>query len=259
MKVVILCGGDGIRLKEDLNFIPKGMVFIDDKPIIWHIMKRFSLFGYNDFVLALGKNGNYIREYFLKYNLYTNDIEFNLGNKCTSRSMSTNLEENWNIVFANTGDDAATGARLSRCRQYVDDDFFVTYSDCLADVDIDKLYKQHIKYNKILTVTGIKPPFRYGEFIIKKNEVIDFLPISYLTAVNGFVNGGYMVFNNKIFNYLSSLSECTLESDIFKKLALDGQICVHQHIKFWQCLDNDREYEYLKKLCVSNKRYWLQP
>ncbi|MDO8610953.1 MAG: sugar phosphate nucleotidyltransferase, partial [bacterium] len=200
MKVVILCGGEGIRLKNDLEYIPKGMVFIDDKPLLWHVMKHFSLFGYNEFVLALGKNGNLIRDYFLNYNLYTNDIELKLDINGNSKCLSVSQEDNWNIIFANTGDSASTGARLSRCKKYIEDDaFFVCYSDCLSDINIDNLYKFHKKNNRILSISGIRPPFRYGEFIVKNNKVVDYLSISSLIAINGFVNGGYMIFNKGIF------------------------------------------------------------
>lgn len=258
MKVIILCGGEGIRLRNQQDYIPKGLVQIDDKPIIWHIMKRYSLFGFNEFVLALGKNGHKIRNYFLNYALYNNDLGFTLADVHKLTYYNANQEENWKIILANTGDEAHTGARVFRCQKYIDsDDFMVTYSDCLSDVGIGKLLKQHKKIKKIATVTGVKPPFRYGEFIMKNDKVLDFSPTSKLSAMRGYVNGGYMVFNKKIFNYLNSYNECTLENEVFKELAKKRNLDVHKHDKFWQPLDNDREYEYLKKLCEENKRYWL--
>lgn len=258
MKVVILCGGEGVRLKNHLSYMPKGLAHIDDNPLIWHIMKRYSLFGYNEFVLALGKDGHKIRNYFLNYNSYTNDIEFSLGKSNSLKYHNLNQEENWKITLVNTGEKAHTGARVSRCQKYIDtEDFMVSYSDCLSDIDIDKLLKLHMNEKKIATVTGVQPPFRYGEFIIKKNKAVDFSPISKLSAMHGHVNGGYMVFNKKIFDYLNSYNECTLESEVFKALTKKEELNVYKHDKFWQCLDNDREYEYLKKLCENNQRYWL--
>src|SRR5581483_12276691 len=164
MKVVILCGGEGIRLRNQLHFGPKALVTIDDKPMIWHIMKRYSLFGYTEFVLALGKYGEMIRDYFFNYNLYTNDVEFTIGKSNEITYHSVNQEKNWKITFVNTGEEAHTGARLSRCKNYVEDEFMLTYSDCLSNVDLSKLYKQHKASKKTVTVTGVMPPFRYGEF-----------------------------------------------------------------------------------------------
>jgi len=258
MKVIILCGGEGIRLRNQIDYIPKGLMQIDDKPILWHIMKRYSLFGFNEFVLALGKNAHMIRNYFLNYSLHTNDVGFTLSRPNSFTYYSSNQEENWKIILANTGDEAHTGARIFRCQKYIDtNDFMVTYSDCVADINIDELLKLHKKEKKIITVTGVYPPFRYGEFIIKNNKAIDFFPISKLSAMHGYVNGGYMALNKKIFDYLNSYNECTLETEVFKTLTKKAEVEIYKHNKFWQCLDNDREYEHLKKLCENNQRYWL--
>lgn len=258
MKVIILCGGEGIRLKNQYDYVPKGLVKIDDRPLLWHIMKRYSLFGFNEFVLALGKQGHKIRNYFLNYSLYANDVEFTLGKPNNLTFYNLSQEENWKIILANTGDEAHTGTRIFRCQKYIDtDNFMVSYADCLSDVDINKLLKFHNKEKKIATVTGVCPPFRYGEFIIDNNRAVDFSPISKLSAMHGHVNGGYMVLNKKIFNYLNSYNECTLESEVFKTLTKKEELSVYKHDKFWQCLDNDREYEYLKKLCENNQRHWL--
>ncbi|OGK12431.1 hypothetical protein A3C98_00460 [Candidatus Roizmanbacteria bacterium RIFCSPHIGHO2_02_FULL_37_15] len=258
MKVIILCGGEGIRLRNQIDYIPKGLVHIDNKPLLWHIMKRYSLFGFNEFILALGKYGHKIRNYFLNYSLYINDLGFTLGETYKPRYYNASQEESWKIILANTGDEAHTGARVFRCEKYIDsNEFMVTYSDCLSDVDLGKLLKQHKKNGKIATVTGVSPPFRYGEFIMKNNSVVDFNPTSKLSAIKGYVNGGFMVFNKKIFSYLNSYNECTLENEVFKKLTKKGSLDVYKHDKFWQPLDNDREFEYLKKLCEENKRFWL--
>ncbi len=259
MKVIILCGGEGIRLKHQLSYIPKGLVHIDDKPLLWHVMKKYSLFGFNQFILALGKNGDMIRNYFLNYNQFENDLNFTVGKPSDIRYLNQTQEENWNITFVNTGEEARTGARLFRCEKYIDsEDFLLAYSDCLCDVDIAKLIKYHAKSKKTATVTGVMPPFRYGEFIFKKNKVIDFNPTSKLISPLGYVNGGFAVFNRKIFKYLSSYNECVLENEVYKELVKKKEIEVFKHNGFWQGLDNDRECEYLKKLCELNQRYWLQ-
>lgn len=259
MNTVILCGGEGIRLHNQTDYIPKGLVFIDEKPILWHIMKRYSLFGYRKFILALGKNGNMIRDYFLNYNQNENDISFTVGDKSSIRQLNETQEEDWQITFVNTGEAAGTGARLFRCEKYIEEEnFMLTYSDCLSNVDIDKLLKSHLKSKKIATVTGVMPPFRYGEFVIKKNKVIDFNPVSKLESTRGYVNGGFAVFNKKIFKYVNSYNECILENEIYKELVKKKELSIFKHDKFWQVLDNDREFNYLKKLSELNQRFWLQ-
>lgn len=258
MQVVLLCGGEGIRLKSQNDFMAKAMVFIDDKPMLWHVMKRYSLFGHNEFILALGKYAGKIRDYFLNYNLYNNDIEFRMGEPGKIDYHSLSQEENWKITLVNTGEEAHTGARLARCKNYLKDDFMLSYADCLSNVDLDKLLKQHKASKKTATVTGVMPPFRYGEFIMKGSRVSNFLPVAKLKASRGYVNGGFMVLSKKIFNFLSSFNECTLENEVFQELIKKNELEVYKHDGFWQCLDNDREFSYLKKLCQENKRYWLQ-
>lgn len=258
MNVIILCGGEGVRLKNKLSYIPKGLVHIDDKPLIWHIMKRYSQFGHSKFILALGKNGDLIRDYFLNYSRYEKDINFSMGGRGDVRYLNQTQEEDWNITFVNTGEEANTGVRLFRCERYIDgDDFLLTYSDCLSNVDLGKLVKHHSKNKKIATVTGVMPPFRYGEFILKNDKVVDFHPVSKLISPLGYVNGGFAVFNKKIFKHLNSYNECTLEKEVYKELVKKNELTVFKHNGFWQGLDNDREFEYLKKLCEENNRYWL--
>lgn len=259
MKVVLLCGGDGIRLKDQSTFIPKGMIMIDDKPLLWHIMKRFSLFGYNEFVLALGTHGDTIRNYFFNYDLYTSDVSLQMGSTESLNKHSTSQEDDWKITFVNTGENAHTGARLYRLKPYLkSEDFLLSYSDCLADVDIHKLVSFHKKNSMTATITGVMPPYRYGEFILKNAAVVDYAAVSKLMASAGSVNGGYMVMTSDIFDFLQSYNECTLENEVFKKLIKKKQLSVYKHAGFWQCIDNDREYEIVKKMCDTNKRLWLQ-
>lgn len=259
MKVVILCGGEGIRLKHHQYFLPKALVKIDDKPILWHIMKKYSIFGHNEFILALGKFGNLIRDYFINYKLYTNDLGLTLGAQNSITYYNQSQEEDWKITFVNTGEYAHTGARLNRCKAYLSgEEFMLTYADCLSDVNLDSLVMNHHKAKKAITVTGVLPPFRYGEFIFDKNKVVGYESISKLEASRGCVNGGYMILNKNIFNYLNSYNECTLEDEVFKEMVKRNDLNIYLHDGFWQCLDNDREYEYLKKLGEENRRFWLK-
>lgn len=257
MKTVILCGGSGIRLQSFLEYIPKAMVKIDHRPMIWHVMKSFARYGHNDFVLALGAGGEMIRDYFLNYDLFNNDISISLEFNQVKK-ISQHQERAWNITLVDTGEAAGTGARLARCRKYLEGErFFLTYSDCLANIAIDKLLSQHEKNGQIATVSGVNPPYRYGEFIMDGDRVDAWHEVSKLSSKNGWVNGGFMVFESSIFNYINPLSECTIEKEVFGNLVKNRQLGVYKHDGFWQCLDNEREYQLLKNLCKNNLEYWL--
>jgi glucose-1-phosphate cytidylyltransferase len=256
MKVVILCGGKGIRLENSNEFIPKAMVKIGPQPMIWNVMKIFSRFGFSDFVLALGKNGHMVRDYFLNFNNNSNNITISLADN-TVQYLTNNQEEDWKVTCVETGENAGTGARVSRCQEYLGDSFAVAYADCLSDVDLDAVLESHIKSGKIATITGVMPPYRYGDFIFEGDEVVDFNEKSLLKSNHGWVNGGFMIFNKEIFNYLNPFNECVLENEVFKKLAKDGQINIFKHDGFWQCLDNDRELAHLNSLYDQNLNCWL--
>jgi len=258
MKVVILCGGQGVRLNNSLSFIPKGMAKIGHRPLLWHIMKIFSQYGFTEFVLALGQNGQMIRDYFLHYDENVNDLTFTLGDPKAVFN-SRHQEEKWKITFVETGEQSGTGARLFRCQKYLDtDDFLLAYSDCLSDIDISKLVDFHNKQGKLATVSGVMPPFRYGEFTMEGNVPVDYQDISRLKSPNGWVNGGFMVLKPQIFQYLTPYNECVIEKEVFKNLVKDKNIAVFEHPGFWQCLDNDREYQYLNQLAEKNSEFWLQ-
>lgn len=259
MKVVILCGGNGIRLSTMLEPIPKAMVNIGHRPMIWHVMKIFSKFGYNEFVLALGTGGELIRDYFLNYDMFTNNVTIELGNPDNIVVNSQNQEKDWKITFVDTGKLAGTGARLARCEDVVvDDTFFLTYADCLSDVDISALLRQHSISDNVVTLTGVYPPFRYGEFILKDGIPVAWNVISTLKSQHGWVNGGFMVMGKEIFDYVDQFNECILENDVFSRLAQDKKIGIYEHTKFWQCLDNDREFRLLNRMYEDNRPVWLQ-
>lgn len=257
MKVVILCGGKGIRLNDSLEFIPKGMVKIGHRPLLWHVMKIYANYGFDEFVLALGSNGKVIRDYFLHYNENINDLTLTLGERKLQYN-TQNQEENWKITFVETGESSGTGARLFRCQKYLNnEDFLLTYSDCLANIDINELIKFHNSHGKLATASGVFPPFRYGEFVMKDGNPIDFRETSKLKSINGLVNGGFLVFKNGIFDYLTPYNECVLEKEVFQNLAKDSQMNIFEHHGFWQCIDNDRECNFLNKLAEENSEFWL--
>ncbi len=244
-------------MKNYLEPIPKALVRIGHRPMIWHVMKIFSKFGINEFVLALGSGGDKIRDYFLNYDFSVNDMTMELGSKNIIFN-SQNQEKNWKITFVDTGEEAGTGARVLRCQDYVkDQDFFVTYSDCLSDVKLDKVLDYHRSNGRIATVTGVLPPFRYGEFIFENNQLVDYHDSSHLKSMVGWVNGGFMVFSPRIFNYLEPYNECVLEKNIFSRLVADRQLDISEHTGFWQCLDNDRELDILNQMYSHNAACWL--
>jgi glucose-1-phosphate cytidylyltransferase len=258
MSVVILCGGNGIRLEGEASYIPKGMVRVGQRPVIWHIMKRYSLFGYSKFILALGTKGEMIRDYFLNYESYTNDTEVTLG-RGDVRHLTRNLESDWDITMVDTGEQASSGARIARCASYIDtDDFMMTYSDNVANIDFTKLLAFHRENKKIVTITGAIPPYREQEFQVKDGIAVGYFDAMKAKSQERYINGGFMVASKKLFSHLTTFNECRLESEVFGKLIEDRQLAVYSHHGFWRWLDTDRDHRYLNDLVDKNKMYWLQ-
>lgn len=259
MKTIILCGGKGTRLGNESNYIPKAMVKLGHRPIIWHVMKRYGLFGFTDFILALGSKGELIRDYFTRYDWYTNDIRVNLQTRRVDE-LSKHQETDWKVTLVDTGNLAFSGARIHRCKQYIEGkEFMVTYADCLADLDIKKLVNFHRKTKKIATVTGVIPPYREGEFLVKKNLAVRFYEAKEEDKgyPRRYINGGYMVFKREIFSYLTSFNESKLETRVFSHLIKDKELAIYPYHGFWRWLDAERDYNYLNELVNKNKMYWL--
>jgi glucose-1-phosphate cytidylyltransferase len=257
LPVVILCGGEGIRLSGEASYIPKGMVRVGHQPILWHVMKRYALFGYTKFILALGKKGDMIREYFLNYENHTNDIRILLGEH-HAQQLTHHQENNWDITMVDTGDNANSGARIARCEQYIDADrFMLTYSDSVGKIDFSGLLAYHKEKKKIATVTGVIPPYREQEFHVADGIAVGYFDVAHAKTSDRYINGGYMVFEKKIFSYLSSFNECRLESEIFKKLMEERQLAVYPHHGFWRWLDTDRDFRSFNNLVDTNQTYWL--
>jgi len=255
MQAVILCGGVGTRLREETEFRPKPMVNIGPHPILWHIMKYFSQFGIKDFILALGYKGEMIKNYFCHYEIMNNDVTIELGQKEGMRIHYTHDEAGWKITLADTGEKALKGARLKRVERYITGDtFMMTYGDGIADVDIDKLLAFHRSHGKIATVTGINPTARFGELKIDGDLVETFSekPLS----GDSFINGGFFVFNRKIFDYLSTDDSCDLEIGTLERIAQEKQLMVYKHRGFWACMDTMRDMEYLNKIWNDGKAVW---
>ena len=255
LQVVILCGGAGTRLREETEFRPKPMVNIGSHPILWHIMKYYSQFGCNDFVLALGYKGEMIKNYFCHYELMNNDIAIELGRPERTYIHYAHDEAGWKITMADTGEKTLKGARLKKVERYITGDTFImTYGDGIADVDVNALLAFHKAHGKMATVTGISPASQFGELKTDGDRVEAFRE----KAPNGegLVSGGFFVFNRAIFNYLTTDDSCDFEIGPLEQIAKEGQLMVYRHRGFWACMDTLRDMEYLNKIWNDGTAKW---
>ena len=253
MKVIILAGGMGTRLGSISELIPKPMIEIGGKPILWHIMKIFSCYGYNDFILCLGYKGNVIKDYF--YNYYTYNCDFTINLSTEEIEFHNSNCDNFNVTLVDTGLRNLKGSRLKQVEKYLDDDLnFITYGDGVADINIHALVEYHRSHSKILTITGVKPPSLFGEIIERDGHVISFEEKPQTSQ--GLINGGFMVFNLKLMEYLSEDPECDFEFGPLEKLVTEGEIMTYKHKGFWECADTVRDIEHLNKLWNENKAFW---
>lgn len=256
IKVVILCGGKGTRLKDEVELKPKPLIEIGGKPILWHIMKSYAHFGFKDFVLCLGHKGGMIKEYFLNYEAMNNDCTISLGGKSRVTFHSNHLERDWTVTLVDTGEETQTGARVKRIEKYIKEDLFMlTYGDGVSDVNLKKLLQFHLAHKKIGTVTGVHPSSRFGELLLGNGSCVSKFSEKPQT-VKGFINGGFFVFNRKFFDYLKADEGCYLEHEPMENLADDRQLCVYAHEGFWQCMDTRRELDLLTRLWQENQAPW---
>jgi glucose-1-phosphate cytidylyltransferase len=254
MKVVILCGGQGTRLREETEFRPKPMVEIGGRPILWHIMKCYARHGLRDFVLCLGYRGNMIKEYFLNYEAMNNDCTVSLGNQRQITYHGEHGESGFSVTLAETGADSMTGGRLKRVEKYVDgDEFLLTYGDGLSDVNLTHLLEFHRSHGRLATVTAVRPSSRFGLMeLAPEGNVLQFLE---KPVLEGWVSAGFFVFNRKVFGYLPSDS-CTLEREPMERLAREGQLVAYRHDGFFFAMDTFREFKYLNDLWNSGEAPW---
>ena len=257
MKVVILCGGQGTRIRDVAEDLPKPMIPIGDRPILWHIMKNYASFGYGEFVLCLGYRGHVIKDFFINYDILTHDFQLTLGNPESLQIHSAGNTEDWQITLAETGLNTMTGDRVRQIKKYVGDDemFMLTYGDGLSDIDIDQLVSFHRSHGKVATVTGVRPPGRFGE--LESDEtgmVMEFNEKP--QATGGRISGGFFVLNRAIFDYLPDGDGLVFEEDPLRKLVADNQLMVHQHDGFWQCMDTYRDFKLLTGLWEGGKAPW---
>lgn len=260
MKVVILAGGLGTRISEESHLKPKPMIVIGDQPILWHIMKYYSCFGFHDFVICCGYKGYIIKEYFADYYLHRSDVTFDFSaeNRMTVHS---NVAEPWRVTIVDTGLNTQTGARIKRVQEYIGNEpFMLTYGDGVSNVDLKALLEQHWQSGKIVTLTGIQPGGRFGVLDLDENSktVIGFREKA--KEDGGWINGGFMVAQPELFEYLSADESCILERMPLETLAKQGKLGIYKHHDFWQCMDTQRDKGRLESLWnggIAPWRIWL--
>lgn len=259
MKVVILCGGQGTRIRDVSDDIPKPMIPVGGLPIVWHIMKYYSHWGHKRFVLCLGHKGQVIKDFFLNYEAHTRDFTISLGASTKAIAYhSVHDESDWEITMAETGQRAMTGARVNRVRKYLagEDNFMLTYGDGVGDIDLDKLMKFHLSHGKIMTVTGVLPPGRFGELMGGPDgAVVEFNEKP--QATGGRISGGFFICRKEIFDYIDAREDLVFEEEPMRRLVKDGQMMMYEHDGFWQPMDTYRDYSYLNGLCGASKAPWM--
>ena len=254
MKVVLLAGGLGARISEESHLKPKPMITIGEQPILWHIMKYYSSFGFQDFVVCCGYKGHIIKEYFADYYLYRSDVTFDFSaeNRMTVHS---NVAEPWRVTLVDTGLNTQTGGRVRRVQKYIGNErFMLTYCDGVSNVDLNKLLAQHSASGKIATLTGIQPGGRFGVLDLDGETVTGFREKA--KEDGGWINGGFMVMEPEVFGYLSAEENCVLERTPLETLARDGKLGIYKHSGFWQCMDTQRDRGLLEQLWSSGSAPW---
>lgn len=255
MKVVILAGGLGTRLSEYTKLIPKPMVEIGNKPILWHIMNHYARYGYKEFIIALGYKGDVIKDYFLRYYALNNDFTINLKNN--KIDYINERPQDWVVSLVDTGESSMTGGRILRLKDLIGkDDFMVTYGDAVSDVNIAQLVEEYKASGALAMVTSVHPTARFGELTIDEDHFVR--AFKEKPQINqGWINGGFFVLNYKVFDYIKDDST-VLEKEPLERLAADGELKTYSHEGFWQCMDTVRDRDYLNNLWSSGKAPWAK-
>lgn len=252
MKVVILAGGFGTRLSEETEKRPKPMIEIGGLPIMLHIMKHYSYYNFNEFIIALGYKSEYIKRYFLDYYILNQDISLNLANG--DIEIHNKYSEDWNVHLVDTGLNTLTGGRVKRLQSWLGQEtFMLTYGDGVSNVDLKKLLAFHKQHGRIATITAVRPPARFGGLILNSYAVSEFTEKP--QTGEGWINGGFGVFEPAIFDYLED-DESSLEHDALEVIAAENQLMAYPHEEFWQCMDTMRDLRLLRDLWTSKKAPW---
>jgi glucose-1-phosphate cytidylyltransferase len=254
MKLVLLCGGQGTRMREETEFRPKPMVEIGNRPILWHIMKLYAAADVREFVLCLGYRGAMIKDYFLHYHAQNSDISLDLASG--EVQLHRRHLEDWRVTLVDTGLDAMTGARVKRIARYIGDDdiFLCTYGDGLADIDIRELVAFHRAHGKLATVTGVTPPSRFGRLVSDGSAAATFAEKPREGGER--INGGFFVFDRRVLDRIGDDPACVLEREPLEGLARDRQLMIYEHRGFWQCADTVRDVELLRSMWNDGTAPW---
>jgi glucose-1-phosphate cytidylyltransferase len=255
MKVVILAGGYGTRISEETHLKPKPMIEIGEKPILWHIMKRYSNYGFNDFIICLGYKSQVIKDYFANYFLYNSDVTFDFQ-KENKFTFHQHTAEPWKVTLVETGLNTLTGGRIKRIQRYVGNEtFMMTYGDGVGDINIKELVEFHRSHGKLATVTATQPQGRFGVLSIGSDQKVEKFQEK-ISGDGGWVNAGYFVLNPEVFNYIQSGDQTIFEKDPLENLAKDGQLIAYRHNSFWHPMDTLRDKRYLEELWESGNAPW---
>ena len=254
MKVVILAGGLGTRISEESHLKPKPMIEVGDAPILWHIMKYYSSYGFNEFIICCGYKGYVIKEYFADYYLHRSDVTFDFANN-NEMIIHNNVAEPWKVTVVDTGLHTMTGGRLKRIQKYVGDQtFMMTYGDGVSDIDLDALLEFHRVYKKAATLTAIQPGGRFGVLDIDDNETVRQFSEK-AKEDGGWINAGFMVLEPEVFDYIEG-DDTFFEKEPLENLALDGKLAAYRHEGFWKCMDTMRDKGMLDELWNSGQAPW---
>lgn len=252
MKVVLLAGGLGTRLTEETEIRPKPMVEIGGRPILWHIMKHYAHYGFQEFLVALGYKGEYIKRYFMDYYTLNGSMTLDLATGAVQPQVKEC--ENWKLHLLDTGVQTNTGGRLKRLEPYLGDEtFMITYGDGVSNIDLQKLLEFHKSHGKWVTVSAVRPPARFGGLVIEGDLVANFTEKP--QAGEGWINGGFLVMEPQVFKYLTNDS-AGLEVELLERLAIDGQLAAYRHYDFWQCMDTLRDKYNLENYWQSGNPPW---
>lgn len=252
MKVVILAGGLGTRLSEETEVKPKPLVEIGERPILWHIMKHYASYGFNEFVIALGYKGDQIKRFFLEQATLQGNLSIEMQTGNTVVRDHTN--EDWRVHLVNTGLESNTGGRIARVRDFINNEtFLLTYGDGVSNVDLNALLSLHRRYNRMVTLTAVRPPARFGGLVLEGDLIVQFTEKPQIGE--GWINGGFMVIEPGVFDYILSDS-ANLEVDVLEKLAKMDQLVAYRHDDFWQCMDTLRDKKLLESLWQQGIAPW---
>ncbi|NBW91926.1 MAG: glucose-1-phosphate cytidylyltransferase [Actinobacteria bacterium] len=256
MKTVILCGGYGTRIRDVADDIPKPMIPVGRLPILWHLMKYYASFGFDEFVLCLGHKGHVIKDFFVNYETSTRDVTVSLGSSRELIFHTKHDESSWKVTLADTGTETMTGGRIAKIKKYVDGErFFLTYGDGLSDVNLSALLEFHLKQKTTATVTGVRPPGRFGELMINSDGIAQQFNEK-PQASEGRISGGFFVCQQEVFEHMNGHDDLVFEQEPMKSLVANKQLSVYQHNGFWQCMDTYRDWQLLNSMIDQDKAPW---